>query len=238
MFFRKARKFIFAYYFIYLSFVMLIYFILFKEYGFEHENYTINSLFSQFSKITNLLLPSLIIFYLFSMVVIVKFLVNYTGKRDSITNYIFYIASSISGLFFYFLMFYLIYLPLKKLIIRLKAVSLTEVPIIISYFIAFLLIMLLWKVITYWKISARINYFNHSFSLKYLLLPLNGFNPSKFLKFLSFVVLINGIALLLLFYGVVLHKIILIKIAIFYGILVFPYSHLFVYYLLMDKDRI
>ncbi len=238
MFFRKARNFILTYYSFYLSFLTIIYFTLFKEYGFENEVYTIGSVFKRFAEVSNLLLPSLIIFYLFSMLVIVKFFVNYAGKRDSISNYIFYIASSISGLLFYLLMFFIIYLPFKKLIIRLKAVSLTETPIVISYLIAFLLIMLLWKVITYWKISARINYFSHSSSLKYLLLPLNGFNSSKFLKFLSFVVFINGIALLLLFYGVVLHRIILIKIAIFYGILIFPFSHLFVYYLLMDKDRI
>ncbi len=237
MFFRKAGKYLGILYVFYFSFFIVLYFSIFKEYGYANEVYSLNSIFSSFSKI-QFLFPALILLYFVNMVAVVKFLVDFFGKRSSMSFYFFYIFSSVFGLLFYSLSFAVVYFPLKKLIVNLKEVSLTEVPVLVAYALVGIFVLLLWKLTTYWKVKARLNYFGKFSGMKFLILPLNGFKFKEFLKFLLFVSVIVGVPFALFIFGILNKSGTFVFIAVILSYLLFPFSKIYIYYLLADKREI
>ncbi|BBB32840.1 hypothetical protein TTHT_1325 [Thermotomaculum hydrothermale] len=155
MFFRKAGKYLTILYSFYFAFFLILYFALFKEYGYASEVYSFSSIFSSFKELS-LGIAAVILFYIVDMVSVVGFLTDFYDKRGSIAYYIYYIFSSIFGLIFYAFTFFIVFTPFKGLIARFKEVSLTEVPLLVTYFSLFILIVFLWKIITYWKIKGSV----------------------------------------------------------------------------------
>lgn len=237
MFFRKAGKYLGILYVFYFSFFIVLYFSIFKEYGYANEVYTFRSIFSSFSKL-NFLFPAILLLYFVNMVAVVKFLVNFYGKRESLGFYFFYILSSIFGVLFYFLFFSAIYFPLKGLILNLKEISLTEVPVLIAYGLIAITVLMLWKLTTYWKIKARLNYFGKFPGMRFLILPLNGFEFRTFLKFILFVGFIVGVPFLFFLFGILNKSGFLVFVAVVLTYLLFPFSKIYIYYLLADKRDI
>ncbi len=236
MFFRKAGKYLNMLYIFYFSFLIVLYFFLFKEYGFANEVYTLNSIFSTFKTIS-FLMPAIILLYFVEMVAVVKFLVNSYGKRESIGYYVFYVISSISGLLFYVFFLVIVYFPIKGFVARLKNVSLTEIPVLVAYSLIVILVLLLWKVVTYWKIKARLNYFGKYPGFKFLILPLNGFSFKDFFKFLLFVSFVVGLPLFIFIMGILNKNEMLVLISVFLSYLLFPFSRLYLYFLLMGSKE-
>ncbi|GEM_PF-2647615 len=239
MFFRKAGKYLTILYVFYFAFFLILYFALFKDFGYANEVYTFKSIFSGMNTIRHLILPGLILLYFVEMVSIVRFLTDYSGKRFSFSFYLYYVFSSIFGMFFYLLFFAIVYFPFSKLITRLKAVSLTEIPVLVAYSLMFFLVVLLWKLVTYWKIKSRLNYFVGKYpSLKHLILPLNGFDFKSFLKFLLFVTVAVGLPLLFFIAGIINKNHFFVTIAVIFSYIVFPFGKIYVYYFLLDKKEI
>ncbi len=238
MFFRAFGRYLYMLYAFYFSFLLILYFTLFKDYGFANETYTIYSVLEGCHRLNPLIVSALILFYIVNMVAVVRFLTDLSGKRISFSFYLFYILTTISGLFFYALSFYVVYFPLKGLIKRLKEVSLTEIPLVIAYVALFVLVVLLWKVVTYWKIRARLNYFTKFPGFKFLFLPINGLNLKDFLKFVFFVLIVVGTPLFSLFFAVLNKNTYLLFFAIGFSLLVFPFAKLYMYYLLLEKTDV
>ena len=237
MFFRKAGKYLGMLYIFYFSFFVVLYFSLFKEYGYANEVYNFHSIFSSFSQL-NFLFPAIILLYFVDMVAVVRFLVDFSGKRASFGFYLFYIFSSVFGILFYALFFAAVYFPLKKLILDLKEVSLTEVPVLIAYTFIAIVILLLWKLTTYWKVKARLNYFVKSPGIRWLILPLNGFELKGFLKFLFFVSFVVAAPFVFFVFGVLNRSEFSVFVAVILSYLFFPFSKIYIYYLLADKKEV
>ncbi len=237
MFIRKAGKYLNMLYVFYFSFFIVLYFFLFKDYGFANEVYSFDSIFSGFKNI-NFLASAAILLYFVEMVAVVKFLVNYFGKRESFSFYLFYIFSSLSGFVFYLFFFAIIYLSLKRLILKLKAISLTEIPVLVIYLLIIIFVLILWKIVTYWKIKARLNYFGKFPGLRFLILPLNRFNLKGFIKFLLFVSIIVGLPFVIFIFGILNKSELLIFLAVVLTYILYPFSKLYVYYLLIEKREI
>ena len=238
MFFRKAGKYLGVLYFFYFSVFVVLYFSLFEEYGFAEETYSFHAVFSGFKQISGFLAPIIILLYIVTMITVVKFLVNYFEKRESIAFYFYYILSSVFGILFYLLFWAVVYFPFKKFILRLKAVSLTEIPLLIAYVSMAVIVLFFWKLVTYWKIKSRLNYFGKFSSYKFLILPLNGISFSSFLKFFAFVFIVVGLPFFLFLLGILNKGTVFITVSVILSYIFFPFSKLYVYYLLIDKKEI
>jgi len=237
MFFSKARKYLAFFYIFYFFAFLIIYFLLYKDYGFQSEVYSLSSVFASYSQVKILIIPLLISLYILECILTVKFLTDFYGKRESFGYYVFYLITSLSGLFFYGLTVVAVYFPLRNVIKQLKAVSLTEMPLIYIYTVLFLVIVFVWKVVTYWKIKARVNYFGKYPGVKFAVLPLNGFKLGSFLKFLFYVSITVGFPFVLFMFGILNGSYFLIMFALIFSLIVFPFNKLFIYYLLAEKSR-
>ncbi len=237
MFFNKAKRYLLFYYVFYFFSFLILYFMLYRDYGFQSEVYGLGSIFSSYKQVKVLLIPFLIFLYILECFLTVNFLTDYYGKRGSFGYYLFYVVSSVSGLFFYGLAVVAVYYPFKNILTQLKGVSLTELPLLYVYAVMVVVILFLWKIVTYWKIKARINFFGKYPGAKFAVLPLNGFKLGLFVKFLLYLSFAIGFPFVLFVFAVLNKSYGLLIAALFLSFLLFPFNKLFVYHILAEKPK-
>lgn len=218
----------------YLTFVgllLLAYFLVGANTPFAPERYGLIHAFSRWPHLSGTLTPAVILLYGIMGWLTITALAKLGGRLPRRKDVFFYLISSAVFLACYLILLVGVYLAIRPITTHLRATAITEIPLLLVYGAALLIIGFGWKFLTFVKLRSRIRYFRLSEPSLSPRVYVAGFRgPDTLLNFGYFLIVIFVIGVLpigLLLTGALLQHPLILAAAIITGLAVFSYGYFF-----------
>ncbi len=238
MFFDKLKREMAIHYSVQVSLLLLAYFVVTPG-SFSGERFTLFSPFGLWHQLSPLIIPLTLILSVINGCLLISALSTLQGRRPKRRDFLVYITTSGLFILLYLLSAAILYIAFSPLLIHLRLTATTEIPVLIGYLTLILLILLLWKWLTYVKWRCRITHFRQKDPLPLLKTIFAGFsgalNWKNYLIFLAIVSATLGLPLLLLALGAYLQSAPLLASSLMVGILCFTIGKFYMLYTLWNQ---